>query len=533
MAHRTSSKPVGGFQKLEIGGPGYGMTYRRSELRRYVREALNYPVPASEFTGPAAGTVDFRADGHVDSILWIRHLMEPLKKVARLACYPDASGNGGLGLAMQRLDGEDINPLWNTPRLIRRCFAAKGRLGSTQLETMGVYMALREAYKQVRNLAKGKSLQANVSPWIIVAVDSVSAIQYYQERYHGQRPSVSMPAHYDSHMMEPLESLLEAGCRVSFVWIPGHVGIEGNTNADKLATLGWNFGQQIPNGIGHASGHSIFSLTDLIRDKTLNHIDALHHDFDMSLEYGGTVSPAGDILFYQTYMLVQKNTSMEVLEQLRDQINIAIAKGQSPARSDNQGPPKEDATKGKGSPTTEKNDDYDLQAIGASDWFRPAHVAQNPSSHVAHTAMSQPLPPASGVARQSAPTRVSGRNASKAANLRIHKGISDRNANKRARQYHKRKVRALNQTELRRKTQENSIELEEELTGLEEEQEVFNQYEAGEEDIGRDEEDLDQLKEKLERLQDELAKRNQETELAKRNQEAEQASINFQLAFNY
>ncbi|KAI0152607.1 hypothetical protein GGR57DRAFT_164002 [Xylariaceae sp. FL1272] len=42
----------------------------------------------------------------------------------------------------------------------------------------------------------------------------------------------------------------------------------------------------------------------------------------------------------------------------------------------------------------DENDDYDLQAMGISDGFRPAHVAQNHSSHVAHNSISSWEPPA-------------------------------------------------------------------------------------------------------------------------------------------
>ncbi|KAI1265312.1 hypothetical protein F5Y18DRAFT_417082 [Xylariaceae sp. FL1019] len=42
----------------------------------------------------------------------------------------------------------------------------------------------------------------------------------------------------------------------------------------------------------------------------------------------------------------------------------------------------------------EENDDYDLQAMGISDGFRPAHVAQNHPSHVTHNSISSWEPPA-------------------------------------------------------------------------------------------------------------------------------------------
>ncbi|KAI4870120.1 hypothetical protein F4820DRAFT_405124 [Hypoxylon rubiginosum] len=46
----------------------------------------------------------------------------------------------------------------------------------------------------------------------------------------------------------PLQKLIELGSKVEIRWVPGHVGVEGNARADRLAGIGSSYASFFPGG---------------------------------------------------------------------------------------------------------------------------------------------------------------------------------------------------------------------------------------------------------------------------------------------
>ncbi|KAI0160150.1 hypothetical protein GGR57DRAFT_520263 [Xylariaceae sp. FL1272] len=458
MPAAASSHLAGGFVKVQAGESGYTAKPPKWYLRSVVEAAQKKPLDPSTLNIPAPGHIEFRAGTHEDAIEWIHGAMQPLttgQKVPKILSYTDASadcGNGGIGIETDRVDGEGISDLWNTPTSVRRSFAVKGKLDSADIETLGAYTVLREACKQVHNFTKSGSHSAKLSPWIIIAIDCLATVQYYQALYHGQSPGhLKIPAHYQAHMMEPLEWLLQAGCRISLVWIPGHVGIVGNEDADTLARVGRKFCQLIPNGVGYVSGESIFSLTEFLTDATLSHIDKA---LGSSVEYGGNVPFVFEPRFYNICVQEPKTAPrLQVLAQLKHWIDFAVAYGHLPITN---------------------------KSLGQQLW----EILQEAAFKA----------PVSNSTKKSVYTGISAKNTRKEATKRMHGRISDRNANKEARKQQKKQVRATRQLEEEDNKPEEPNEIEKEVMELENE--------------------LKQLRQKLARLEAKLERRQEKHEEA-------------------
>ncbi|KAI1259726.1 hypothetical protein F5Y18DRAFT_433035 [Xylariaceae sp. FL1019] len=113
---------------------------------------------------------------------------------------------------------------------------------------------------------------------VIIISDSDLALEYVRKKYYKQPTREWLPENMRGKWLEPLHGLLFFGCEVQFRNVKSHKGgVEGNTLADSMAKLGTHFGKVIPPGVGHPSGHTLFSMTALLQHETLKHIEGLSY----------------------------------------------------------------------------------------------------------------------------------------------------------------------------------------------------------------------------------------------------------------
>ncbi|KAI1455149.1 hypothetical protein F4805DRAFT_460082 [Annulohypoxylon moriforme] len=245
-------------RKLIVGGPGYNEKYTKGTLKRIATEAKDTKTrPARRFhleSTDITANVSFRARCHEDAIRYAVRA-PTINEAGNSPClvmYVDGSardGYSGFGISYKRFNmnlGRPMPDCWTDAS-----YVVRGTRSSGVAEILAIHRSLLIAQYAMMDFIQrspGRWKDNTPRPKVIILSDGLSALNYIKGSYHykilspGTHPRKRsdfgvMPDSFFDEAYKPIDVLVSLGVNVEFHWVPGHIGIEGNVRADRLANL--------------------------------------------------------------------------------------------------------------------------------------------------------------------------------------------------------------------------------------------------------------------------------------------------------
>ncbi len=190
--------------------------------------------------------------------------MKSIETPPRLVMFTDGSARNnftGFSVNYKRSYGADND--W-----VDMVYAVHGIKSSYAVELLAINRAMWTAVDEIkqwihRNLETGRSSYKNI-PKVIIFSDCQGAMRYVYKRYSGTKPILKcLPGEFSDRILDPLEGLLELGCRVEIHWTPGHSKDEGNHRADKLASIGSGYATRVSSILRLAVENALLPFPEL------------------------------------------------------------------------------------------------------------------------------------------------------------------------------------------------------------------------------------------------------------------------------
>ncbi|KAI1653442.1 hypothetical protein F4813DRAFT_253346 [Daldinia decipiens] len=259
---RRPWRPKLPFDRLQIGGSAQLPNFTKQELKAFV-ETIKTEVPKQdEEQINDDAIIKFVARPHMDAIRYAVHATatQPPSNPPRLVMFTDGSvksrHNVGCGITYKRFYGADHN--W-----VDAAYGSKGISDLLDHEAIALHRGLWIAYYELMDwagrvpnpLGGGRT----TPPKVIIITDGLSGIQrlHYSYCYTKLEIEPHNKAAIHEYLVYPLEKLVKFGSKVEIHWTPGHVGVEGNTRADSLASVGADYAIEY----SHSTG---LGITDLM-----------------------------------------------------------------------------------------------------------------------------------------------------------------------------------------------------------------------------------------------------------------------------
>ncbi|KAI1174795.1 hypothetical protein F4777DRAFT_599283 [Nemania sp. FL0916] len=287
----TSAYRPGGCKPSKVAGVVVPFTRgpERSDLRQMERK-IKTETPSRrhyESTTRGKGLV-FQIKPHEEAMRYAIHSVAKFEPhLPRIVLFTDGSekhGNAGAGFTYKLLLGDNTEADW-----VDDAYALEGKHSCTEAEIAGIYGALRIAYDATfRHRNAGMA-----APSIFIFTDSFDALQNLYEFHDRPERKVELkPLSFSSDLRWALNLLMKLGCRIELNWVPGHVGVEGNVRANKLAKVATQYAKLIREARMHLGSSSIFSVTELfnyeavVQLKQIEKGPALNSNLDHALKPG-------------------------------------------------------------------------------------------------------------------------------------------------------------------------------------------------------------------------------------------------------
>ncbi|KAI0891442.1 hypothetical protein F4806DRAFT_506537 [Annulohypoxylon nitens] len=247
----SSQKDLG---QLEIGGPDYNDKYTSKELMDIAYHAKENPRkdPYPEWSNITPEVI-FQAKNHKDATEYAHEAL-PGK---RLIMYADGSVKRikgahpscvGIGIAYKYLN----IPITGVARneWIGASYGVDGVTNTTAVETLSLHRSLCISRYSMEKIAQDSSVQGPLR--VIIFCDCFGAIAQLRSFYHWKSTGCTYTLrrrkwfrNFSEEVFDEMHNcirrLVLLGATVEFNWLPGHVGIDGNTRSDALARIGGNY----------------------------------------------------------------------------------------------------------------------------------------------------------------------------------------------------------------------------------------------------------------------------------------------------
>ncbi|KAI1259713.1 hypothetical protein F5Y18DRAFT_442890 [Xylariaceae sp. FL1019] len=226
---------------IRVGGPGYNERFKPRELAQMVRAAEWSPADITKLANAANTQSQFNiiAEGHEDAINFSVNSTKVIPgSCLHLVFHTDGTVGEpprrlkGTGVVYKRLGGPADNE-WELDTWIYDGCALDGDYEIDDVEVIAISRALSIAREELKAWIKGHPDQE--IPYVIIYTDSEHALDFINRNL-------------------------------------SHCGIEGNELADRTALLAGRFAGEIPSGVGHSSGYSMFSLSQLFSNGVVKHM---------------------------------------------------------------------------------------------------------------------------------------------------------------------------------------------------------------------------------------------------------------------
>ncbi|KAI0849464.1 hypothetical protein F5Y00DRAFT_269463 [Daldinia vernicosa] len=234
------------FDRLQIGGSAQLPNYSKQQLKAFVKDVeAEEPMQYEEEIDDNA-IIKFVARPHVEAIRYAVHAtaVQPPSSPPRLVMFTDGSlkstYNIGCGITYKRTYVADRD--W-----IDAAYGSKGISKGLEHEVTALHRGLWIAYYEMMDWAGRVPNPRNggraTPPTVIIITDGLSGIQrlHYSYCYTKVEPKPRDEGLIHQYLVYPLEKLVNLGSKVEIHWTPGHVGIEGNSRADSLASIGADY----------------------------------------------------------------------------------------------------------------------------------------------------------------------------------------------------------------------------------------------------------------------------------------------------
>ncbi|KAI0122414.1 hypothetical protein F4814DRAFT_458089 [Daldinia grandis] len=250
------------FDRLQIGGGAQLPAFTKNELKDFVKNLEKETPGQYEEKIDDSSIIKFVARPHVSAIRYAVHATaSPSPSTSpRIIMFTDGSiksrHNVGCGITYKRTYGTDHD--W-----VDAAYGSKGVSDFLDHEAIALHRGLWIAYYEVMYWA-GRVLEPpngrrTMPPKVIIITDGLSGIQRLHYSYC--RTKMEFKPHDEGeiheYLIRPLEKLVKLGSKIEIHWTPGHVGIEGNSRADSLASLGADYAVQYSRSTG-------LDITDLM-----------------------------------------------------------------------------------------------------------------------------------------------------------------------------------------------------------------------------------------------------------------------------
>ncbi|KAI1645201.1 uncharacterized protein F4817DRAFT_344590 [Daldinia loculata] len=234
------------FDRLQIGGSAQLPNFTKQELKAFVKTIKTEAPEQDEEQINDSTIIKFVARPHVDAIRYAVHATatQPPPSSPRLVMFTDGSVkskyNVGCGITYMRTYGSNHD--W-----VDAAYGSKGISNFLDHEAIALHRGLWIAYYEMMDWAGRIPNPLNGGrtrpPKIIIITDGLSGIQrlHYSYCYTKMEVKPHNKAAIHEYLVYPLEKLVRFGSKVEIHWIPGHVGVEGNSRADSLASIGADY----------------------------------------------------------------------------------------------------------------------------------------------------------------------------------------------------------------------------------------------------------------------------------------------------
>ncbi|KAI8964158.1 hypothetical protein F5Y11DRAFT_345703 [Daldinia sp. FL1419] len=239
---RKSWQPKPPFDRLLIGGSNDVPSRSKQELKAFAGTIETKAPGNQQQRTDDSSIIKFIARNHIDAIRYAVQISATQSSPAppRLVMFTDGSLKGNAasyGITYKRTYNHGDG--W-----IDAAYGSKGMAAFVGFEAVALHRGLWIAYYDVMHWIGRCPSPVDggriAPPTVIVITDGLSAIQRLHYSYcctkMEARPQDDSQTYDD--LVLPLDKLVGLGCKVEIHWVPGHVGIEGNTRADSLASKG-------------------------------------------------------------------------------------------------------------------------------------------------------------------------------------------------------------------------------------------------------------------------------------------------------
>ncbi|KAI1385780.1 uncharacterized protein F4822DRAFT_432638 [Hypoxylon trugodes] len=238
---------------LKIGGPTYNRKYTKEKLKSLTAKIeKETPIYEDFKIRNDQPSVIFLTEDHETALRYAIHAPAAIDALHQpcILMYTDGSAKGrfaGFSVTHKRFSMSDTET--NNNQWIDAVYGLHGVSESQFAETLAVNRALWNAYYEILHWTEHNQGvvhdKHHIAPRVIIISDNAGAIQYFQRCYKNIKAKSGLANEFKDKALDPLQLLLRMGGNIELRWTPGHVDVEGNCRADRLATIGTYYARRI------------------------------------------------------------------------------------------------------------------------------------------------------------------------------------------------------------------------------------------------------------------------------------------------